>query len=71
LRGFFYKKSLLPTYKQKKAKEVGCTDEEHNGSKKVKQVLKLFEAGKDAKEVAKELGFKNHLTLAEIKGLLG
>jgi len=48
-----------------KAKEVSCTEEEQNGSKKVKQVLKLFEAGKDAKEVAKELGFKNHLSLAQ------
>ncbi len=38
---------------------------EQAGTKKALQVLKLFNEGKDSKEVACELGFKNHLALAE------
>ena len=41
------------------------TEEVSSGTKKVRQVLKLFGEGKDPKEVAKEVGFKNHLALAE------
>lgn len=34
------------------------------GSKKVRKVLELFSEGKDAKEVAEEAGFKDHLVMA-------
>ena len=40
-------------------------DDDQAGSKRVRQVLKSFKEGKDAKKIAKELGFKNHLALAE------
>jgi hypothetical protein len=40
-------------------------DEEQTGSKRVRQILKSFKEGKDAKKIASELGFKNHLALAE------
>ena len=50
--------------KAKRPKEEDST-EEQTGSKRVRQVLKSFKEGKDAKRTAKELGFKNHLALAE------
>lgn len=50
--------------KAKKPKEEDFT-EEQTGSKRVRQILKSFKEGKDAKRIAKELGFKNHLILAE------
>ncbi len=43
--------------------DIGKT--EPTGTMKLLQVLKLFNEGKDSKEVARELGFKNHLALAE------
>ncbi len=43
-------------------------DEEQTESKRVRQILKSFKEGKDAKKIAKELGFKNHLVLAEYMG---
>ncbi len=39
---------------------------EQVGNKKALQVLKLFSEGKDSKEVACELGFKNHLAWRNI-----
>ena len=40
-------------------------NEDQAGSKRVRQILKAFKEGKDAKRIAKEFGFKNHLILAE------
>ena len=50
--------------KAKRPKKEDVTDD-HAGSKRVRQILKAFKEGKDAKKIAKELGFKNHLILAE------
>ncbi len=50
--------------KAKRPKEEDFT-EEQTGSKRVRQILKSFKEGKDAKRIAKEMGFKNHLILAE------
>lgn len=41
------------------------TEDISSGPKKVHKVLGLFEEGKDPKEVAKEVGFKNHRVLAK------
>ena len=48
-----------------RAKQAELREDEVSGSQKVMKVIKLFEAGNDAKAVAQELGFKNHLALAE------
>ncbi len=40
-------------------------DEGQAEPKRVRQILKSFKEGKDAKKIASELGFKNHLVLAE------
>lgn len=52
-------------YELKGVKPAEAEDEPPFHPKKVKQALTLFEKGKDPKEAAKELGFKNHLALAE------
>lgn len=52
-------------YEVKGIKPVEIEEDTSNGTKKVRQVLKLFDEGKDPKEVAKEVGFKNHLALAD------
>ena len=52
-------------YELKGVKPTQGAEEVSSGTKKVRQVLRLFEEGKDPKEVAKEVGFKNHLALAE------
>ena len=50
--------------KAKRPKKEDLNDDQA-GSKRVRQILKAFKEGKDAKRIAKEFGFKNHLILAE------
>lgn len=52
-------------YELKGVKPVEKAEDVSPGTKKVRQILKLFEEGKDPRDVAKEVGFKNHLVLAE------
>ena len=50
--------------KAKRPRKENVNDDQA-GSKRVRQILKAFKEGKDAKRIAKEFGFKNHLVLAE------
>ena len=52
-------------YELKGIKAVEEAEDVSPGTKKVRQILKLFEEEKDPRDVAKEVGFKNHLVLAE------